>query len=172
MDKCVQFIEKITVFIGGKLQGWLVFLLMIMVMAEVCARYLLQSPLSIAEELGGYALVSITFMGLGFTWKERGHVRVELIINMLPKRIREYLRFFTLLLATVFCLPLIAGSYAMLQDSLLFEARSGSWLRTPLVYPQSVLLIGSILLLLQFVAEIIKAVKELKNMPDTPVKGD
>lgn len=159
----VRILEKITDFLSGKLQAWLIFLLMVMVMVEVLARYLLQSPLSIAEEMGGYLLVSITFMGLAYTWKEGGHVRVELVVNMLPEKIKAWLRFITLIMATVFCFPLIIGSYQMIQDSLLFEARSGSWLRTPLVYPQSILLVGSILLLLQFVAEIIKALKSLNG---------
>jgi hypothetical protein len=43
------------------------------------------------------------------------------------------------------------------MDSLLFESRSGSWLRTPLAYPQTILLIGAIMIFLQLVAEIIKA---------------
>ena len=166
MSKFVQILEKITDFFSGKLQAWLVFLLMVLVMVEVLARYLLQSPLSIAEELGGYFLVSITFMGLAYTWKEGGHVRVELIVNMLPKKLQAWLRFLTLIMATAFCAPLIAGSYQMVQDSLLFEARSGSWLRTPLVYPQSILFIGSILLLMQFIAEIIKTLNSLKNFSE------
>lgn len=164
MDKFIQTLEKITDILGGKLQGCLVFFLMILVMIEVMGRYVLESPLSIAEELGGYILVSITFMGLGYTWKERGHVRVELVINMMSKKLRTWLRLLTVILAAAFCGPLITGSYAMLQDSLLFEARSGSWLRTPLVYPQSILLVGSILLLMQFIVEIIKAIKDLKKI--------
>jgi TRAP-type mannitol/chloroaromatic compound transport system permease small subunit len=54
-------------------------------------------------------------------------------------------------------LPLIKACYDLISDSLLFESRSGSWLRTPLAYPQTILLIGAVLLFLQLVAEIIKA---------------
>ena len=158
MQTILRKIDKITDLIGGHLQGWLVFLLMLMVLVEVLTRYILQSPLSIADEMGGYLLVTITFLGLGYTWKENGHVRVELVTNLLPEKIRTPLRFFTLIVATIFCIPMIAGSYNLIQDSLLFEARSGSWMRTPLVYPQSLLLVGSLLLMLQLVAEVIKAI--------------
>jgi TRAP-type C4-dicarboxylate transport system permease small subunit len=157
MQAILRKIEKTTDLISGHLQGWLVFLLMVLVLGEVLTRYILQSPLSVADEMGGYLLVSITFLGLGYTWKEEGHVRVELITNILPEKIRRRLRFATLLMATFFCIPMIAGSYSLIQDSLLFEARSGSWMRTPLVYPQALLLVGSLLLLLQLVAEIMKA---------------
>jgi TRAP-type mannitol/chloroaromatic compound transport system permease small subunit len=51
----------------------------------------------------------------------------------------------------------------LLADSLLFESRSGSWLRTPLVYPQTILLIGAILLFLQLLVEIIKAIIAMKK---------
>lgn len=163
MQAILRRIEKATDLISGHLQGWLVFLLMIMVLGEVLTRYILQSPLSVADEIGGYFLVSITFLGLGYTWKEEGHVRVELITNLLPEKIRRRLRFATLLTATFFCIPMIAGSYSLIHDSLLFEARSGSWMRTPLVYPQALLLVGSMLLLLQLVAEIMKALLALNH---------
>ena len=59
---------------------------MVMLLVEVLTRYILRSPLSIAEEMGGYLLVSITFMGLAYTWKEKGHVRVTLIFSRLPEK--------------------------------------------------------------------------------------
>lgn len=163
MRKIVSIIERVTDIVSGYLPGLAVFLLMIMVLAEVITRYVMNAPLSIADEYGGFMLVGITFVGLAYTWKERGHVSVEIVTNILPPKIRQGLRFFTLILATIFCFPLIAGSYELLQDSLLFGSRSGSWMKTPLVYPQSVLLVGSILLLLQLIAEIIKAVFAFKN---------
>lgn len=158
MQKIIRTIDLITDCVSGHLQGILIFLLMVMVLVEVLTRYIMQAPLSIADELGGYLLVSITFLGLAYTWKEHGHVRVELVTNLLPEGIRRIIRFVTLLAATVFCLPLIAGSYNLLQDSLLFSVRSGSWMRIPMVYPQSLLLIGSVFLLLQLISEILKAI--------------
>ena len=153
----VKIIEKVTDVLSGHLQAGIVFFLMVMLLVEVLARYILRSPLSIADEMGGYLLVAITFMGLAYTWKEKGHVRVSLLISRLPDKFVQMLRFFTLILATVFTLPLIKACYDLISDSLLFESRSGSWLRTPLAYPQTILLIGAIMLFLQLVAEIIKA---------------
>jgi TRAP-type C4-dicarboxylate transport system permease small subunit len=153
----VKIIEKVTDVLSGHLQAGIIFFLMVMLLVEVLTRYILRSPLSIADEMGGYLLVTITFMGLAYTWKEKGHVRVSLLINRLPDKFAHPLRFITLILATVFTLPLIKACYDLISDSLLFESRSGSWLRTPLAYPQIFLLIGAIMLFLQLVAEIIKA---------------
>jgi TRAP-type C4-dicarboxylate transport system permease small subunit len=157
LQSIVKFIEKVTDVLSGHLQAGIIFFLMVMLLVEVLTRYILRSPLSIADEMGGYLLVSITFMGLAYTWKEKGHVRVSLLISRLPHKFAHLLRYITLILATVFTLPLIKACYDLISDSILFESRSGSWLRTPLAYPQTILLIGAIMLFLQLVAEIIKA---------------
>ena len=157
LQSIVKIIEKVTDVLSGHLQAGIIFFLMVMLLVEVLTRYILRSPLSIADEMGGYLLVTITFMGLAYTWKEKGHVRVSLLINRLPDKFAHLLRFITLILTTVFTLPLIKACYDLISDSLLFESRSGSWLRTPLAYPQIFLLIGAIMLFLQLVAEIIKA---------------
>lgn len=164
MKKFISIIEKITTLLSGDIPGWTIFLLMVMVLAEVVARYVLNSPLSIADEFGGYMLVGVTFVGLAYTWKEGGHISVEFVTNLLPAKIRLWLRFVTLLMVTVFCWPLIYSSYDLLEGTLLFGARSGSWLRTPLVYPQSLLLIGSVLLLVQLIAENIKTIQALRHL--------
>jgi TRAP-type C4-dicarboxylate transport system permease small subunit len=158
LQDIVKVIEKATDVLSGYLQAGIIFFLMVMLLAEVLTRYILRSPLSIADEMGGYLLVAITFMGLAYTWKEKGHVRVSLLISRLPDKFGRQLRFIMLILATVFTLPLIKACYDLISDSLLFESRSGSWLRTPLAYPQTILLIGASMLFLQLVAEIIKAI--------------
>lgn len=162
----IKAVEKTTDLLSGHLQAGLTFLLMILLLIEVLSRYILGSPFSIAEEYGGYLLVSICFMGLAYTWKERGHVRVSLLVSRLPGKIKQRLRFSTLLLAAIFTIPLIKACYDLLNDSLLFQARSGSWLRTPLVYPQTVLIIGAVVLFLQLLAEVIKVAIEMKNESD------
>lgn len=158
LQKLIRIIEKLTDVLSGALPAVIIFLLMVMLLVEVLTRYIFNSPLSIAEEMGGYMLVSITFMGLAYTWKEKGHVRVTLLMSRLPERTARSIRFITLILATAFSVPLIKACYDLLLDSMLFESRSGSWLRTPLVYPQTILLVGAVLLFLQLLVDIVKSI--------------
>lgn len=162
-QRVVRVIERVSVLLGGHLMGWLLMVLMFMILVEVLTRYILQSPLSIAEEYGGYMLVAITFLGLGYTWKERGHVRVEWVINALSLKVQSWLRLITLIMATAFALIMIKASYDLVSYSYLFGTRSGSWLRTPLIWPQIVLIIGAVLLFIQLIAELIRAVGNLKK---------
>jgi len=162
-QRVVRLIERVSVLLGGHFMGWLLMVLMFMILVEVLTRYILQSPLSIAEEYGGYMLVAITFVGLGYTWKERGHVRVEWVINALSLKVQSWLRLITLIMATAFALIMIKASYDLVSYSYLFGTRSGSWLRTPLIWPQIVLIIGAVLLFIQLIAELIRAVGNLKK---------
>ena len=81
LQKLIKIIEKLTDIASGRLQALIIFLLMAMLLIEVLTRYVLQSPLSIAEEMGGYLLVSITFMGLAYTWKEKSEYLFPSLCN-------------------------------------------------------------------------------------------
>ena len=157
MRKLVRIIEAVVSVMSGHVQAWLIFLLMWMVLAEVLSRYIWQSPMAISNEIGGYLLVCITFMGLAYTWKERGHVRVEFIFKMFPLRLRWWVRFITVISALIFALILIKAGYDFIEDSLFFQERSER-LRIPLVWPQLVLVGGAVLLFMQLVAEVIKMI--------------
>ena len=157
MKRFVNFIEAVSVIFGGYLMGLLLLLLMVMILVEVVTRYILQSPLSIAEEIGGYILVTMTVMGLGYTWKEGGHVRVTFVVGRLPKRIKNWLRLATVVIATVVSLLMIKAGYDMVWNSSFFGVKSGTWLRTPMKWPQMVLIVGPVLLFVQMIAEVTKA---------------
>jgi TRAP-type C4-dicarboxylate transport system permease small subunit len=157
LRRIVQTMDLLSDWVGH-LMGWLVFLLMALILVEVFTRYVLPSaPIAVADEMGGYALVAVTFLGLGYTWKEGGHVRVEFLVNVLPRGLQRALRLFTLLIATVFAAVMIKASYDMVSFTVMFGTRSGSWLRIPMQWPQLSLIVGSTLLFLQLLAELVKA---------------
>jgi len=157
MGRTIRVIESFITFLSGPVQGWILFLMMILVLVDVATRYVLQNPLSVAEEYGAYMLVTITCMGLAFTWREGSHVRVELLINRVSPAVRQWLRVITMLIAFAFTVFMVIASCQMVSLSFMFGTRSGSWIRTPIAWPQITLLIGSVLLFFQLIIEIIKA---------------
>lgn len=157
MGGMMRVIEKIITLLSGHLQGWLIFIMMVLVLVDVTSRYVLRNPLSIAEEFGGYLLVTVTVMGLAFAWQERSHVRVEFLINKLPLSVRRWLRVLTVALAATLSVFMVIAGYQLVAFSFMFGTRSGSWLRTPIAYPQMVIVIGAVLLFLQLLLEMIKA---------------
>ena len=157
----LRTIETVSEILSGHVQAWLTMALMILVMVDVISRYVMQNPLAISDEYGGFCLVAITCIGLAYAWKTRSHVRVEFIIKKLPVRMRQWLRLFTLLLAIVFTGFMVYGAIKLVSISLMFGTRSTSWLRTPVAWPQMTIVIGAILMFLQLIVEIIKQITKL-----------
>ena len=161
MRLLLRIIETVSEILSGHVQAWLTMALMILVMVDVISRYVMQNPLAISDEYGGFCLVAITCIGLAYAWKTRSHVRVEFIIKKLPVRMRQWLRLFTLFLAIVFTGFMVYGAIKLVSISLMFGTRSTSWLRTPVAWPQMTIVIGAILMFLQLIVEIIKQITKL-----------
>lgn len=157
----VRIIETITEILSGHLQAWLTFGLMLLVMVDVTSRYVLHNPLAVSDEYGGFCLVAITCLGLGYAWKTRSHVRVEFVVKKMPLVVQRWLRLFTLLLAFVFTCFMVYAAYKLVDFSFMFGTRSTSWLRTPVAWPQMTIVIGSGFLFLQLIAEIIRQIMKL-----------
>ena len=92
MNVVVRIIEKVTDIFSGHVQAWLTLALMALVMVDVTSRYVMQNPLAISDEYGGFCLVAITCIGLADAWKTRSHVRVEFLINKLSIHLSEFLK--------------------------------------------------------------------------------
>lgn len=161
MDRLFRVVEWFSHYISGVLMAWSIFILMLMVLVEVVTRYIISQPLSLADEYGGYMLVAMTMIGLAYTWKEKGHIHVDLIVNRLPSSLQMKFRLVTLVLALVLSLLLVAASWELVSQSFLFGARSGSWLRTPLAWPQMALVLGAVLLVAQIFADIVRLCRGL-----------
>jgi len=161
MRLLVRIIETVTEIISGHVQAWLTMALMVLVMVDVTSRYMMQNPLAISDEYGGFCLVAITCLGLAYAWKTRSHVRVEFIIKKLSVQKQRWLRLLTLLLAIVFTGFMVYGAIKLVSISLMFGTRSTSWLRTPVAWPQMTIIIGAILIFLQLIVEIIKQIAKL-----------
>ncbi len=157
MKRVFGIIEGVSDIASGQFAGWLVFGLMCMVLVEVFSRYVLGSAIGL-DEIGGYLFVAITLIGLAFTWKEKGHTRIEFVVNMLSPKLRNRVRLATLILATAFIPVLLWGSIDVVMYSYTTWSRSQTWLRIPWVYPQTALIIGFSILLLQMIVELSRTI--------------
>lgn len=162
MKKSAHFIETISDIVSGHFSGWLIVLMMVLVLIEVISRYVVHLPLRVADEFSAYMLVTIVFIGAAYTWKEKGHVRIEVVVSRLPTRAAKWLRLITLIGATIFIPVVIKASYDLIAYSFQFGMRSGTWLRTPVGPIQIFIFIGLLLLFVQLIIELVKAVRAVR----------
>ncbi len=149
-------IEKIA-YLGACFAGWLVPLMMLLVVVDVFMRYVMNRPLMVSDEFSAYMLVALSFFGLAYTWREKGHVRIEILVNRLPPRIYGWIRLLGLILTLIFMIEMDRAAYKMITYALQINLRSSTWLMFPLFWPQLTVFIGFVILTLLLIVDIARA---------------
>lgn len=151
-------IERITGR-AGLAAAWLVMLLALATCYEVFSRYLLNAPTLWAYEVGYMATGSNFILGMAYTLRERGHIRIDVLYSRFSARTQAVvdvvgLVFF--LLPTAFWLSLKLWTYA--YESYLIGETTGESAWNPVVWPfRAVFFVGFALLCAQGVVELRKA---------------
>jgi C4-dicarboxylate transporter, DctQ subunit len=161
MKHLASAIDWLANFVGY-LSGWLVPLMMMLVVVDVFMRYLMHRPLMVADELTAYMLVALSFLGFAYTWRQRGHVRVEVVVNYLPRRVYAWVRLIGLILTFIFMIEMDRAAYKMIVYALEMKMRSSTWLMFPLFWPQLTIFLGFVLLTLMLGVDILQAGARLR----------
>ncbi|MGG5809281.1 TRAP transporter small permease subunit [Falsiroseomonas sp. CW058] len=120
----------------GIVAGWGFVLCAFFIAAEVLARAVLRTSTGSTVELSGYMLAFGLSWGLAHTLAQRGHVRIDVLINRLPRPARAWLHLVSLALLGMLAGFIAKGAWDLVDESLLFNATDISALRTPLAIPQ------------------------------------
>lgn len=146
--------------IAAVLAGTCVVAILLIVCAEVILRQFKNSML-VTDEIAGYLNAAIVFLGLAYTLKSGGFIRVEVVYDALPRALRAAVTWIFTSIATVF-VGLIFY-YAVLHVLYAFEqdTRAISVLDTPEWIPQSVMVAGLAVLFLQLIAFLLERVRNV-----------
>jgi len=161
MKKISAVIEKIDNFFGY-VSGWLVPSMMVLVAVEVFMRYVLHNPAMVADEFSAYMLVGLSYLGLAYTWRKGGHVRITLLVSRLPAKAASWIRLFVLILIFIFMVGITHAGWIMILYARQIGLRSDTWLTFPLFWPQLTVFIGFLLLTLTLLLEIARVVVKIR----------
>lgn len=158
------FIDRLnTVF--ASISSFAVLFLAILVVYDAFMRYIFHSGSIALQELEWH-LFDLTFLfGLGYTLKHDKHVRVDIFYDRFSVKTKEYINILdNLFLIIPFSLLIAYYGFDFTLQSFLQNESSGDPGGLCCRYIiKSAILIGSILLLLQGVSEIIKSYERNKN---------
>ena len=87
--------------ICGIIAEMLVFLLMLLVTAEIIGRRVFGSPIPGQVEASILALVLILYLGLAYTQLEKGHIRVDVLVSRIKGWKRELAEVLSLFLSLI-----------------------------------------------------------------------
>lgn len=168
MEKLAKIIDKLANLMGY-VSGWLVPLMVVLVAVEVFMRYILHNPPMVADEFSAYLLVALSMMGLAYTWRQGGHVRITLLVGHLPVKVASWVRLVTLTLTLIFMIGISKAAFDMIVYAREIGLKSDTWLIFPLFWPQLTVFLGFVMLTLLLPVEIFRVIQKIRT--GLPVEG-
>ncbi|MGW8194574.1 MAG: TRAP transporter small permease subunit [Desulforhopalus sp.] len=154
----------------GNVIGWLYFLAVAISIYEVILRYGFNRPTSWAHE------TTLMLVGIGMLWggsycmAEDRHIRVTVIRDAMPQKVRHIVDVIVSVLNLAFCAGLAWAGYVMAEKALFDPTgafrlqRSGSAFNSPSpAVVKTILFIVVILMTIQALQQLWRRIKTLKN---------
>lgn len=157
-----RFLEKSS-RAAMKVAGWCYLTITLLICFDIVCRRLLGFSTEATTEVTGYLMAIGMSWGLAGTLFERGHVRIDVLVQKLPVRIRVWLHLASLsalLVATAF---FSWGAFSLFKDSYDFDAKDLSSLHMPMAIPEGLWALGFVLLLLAVLAVGARALHQIGN---------
>lgn len=140
---------KVLKWLDNNIEELLMTLLLVgitvVMIAQVIARYVFQSPLTWSDELARYFLVWSGFLSVSYCVKRRISIKIEQFQNALPKPAIPWIKMLRHTILFLFCLIMLPYAWEYVRQTVSSGATSPAML-IPMVYIQSAPLVGFLLL--------------------------
>lgn len=153
LDAIIAVFERITLWMAIAaaglilaMSGWITY--------DVLTRYFLDFASPWAFDLSEYALVWITFLGAPWVLLQDRHVRIELLVDVLPRSVQRAFGIAVSVVAICACLVLawktgVAALQYIERDIMMARI----W-RIPRIWPYCIIPIGSVLMAVSFLVRL------------------
>ena len=159
--KVIKSIEITTRLFGG-IAALLIVPLVAALIVEVFSRHVLGSPTAWAFEISYMVMGTLFVLGMANALRLKQHVSVDLLTMKMPIRVVAFIRtiFYIMLLPILIWLTWELAYY--FYEAFESNERSGRSAWNPIVWPiYFTWFLGFLLLVLQLIAELIKAISTL-----------
>lgn len=82
VDKCLSMIENAVILLG-------LSAMFLILLAQVIMRYVFSRPLTWSEEAARFIFVYVSFIGISYAYRQKGHIRMEVVVNLFPQAVRR-----------------------------------------------------------------------------------
>ena len=82
VDKCLSMIENAVIILG-------LSAMFLILLAQVIMRYVFSRPLTWSEEAARFTFVYVSFIGISYAYRQKGHIRMEVVVNLFPQAVRR-----------------------------------------------------------------------------------
>ena len=117
--------------------------MMAIVTFDVILRYFFNDPTVWAGEVASFLTIWVVFFGLGQNMRQGDHIRIDVITNLLSRRMRLVLDVFAHAIAIVFSVVLFMGCWVRFDNFWVRRTVSDSPIMIPLWIPMLPVLVGA-----------------------------
>ncbi len=145
------------------ISGVMLGLMTLLILLEIFLWNTFNKTTFIADEYSAYGLAAVIFLGAGYCLKEKGHIRITLVLGFLPEKLSRVITFIATGITTGFMGYLWWYLFKMVGATVRYSSTSGTLTNTPLWIPQTVMLVGATSFTIQFLAITIKTYQAIKS---------
>lgn len=155
MKPMIRFIERLSLG-GAFLSALLMIFIVVLIALEIFLRSVFNISTLISDEYSAYFFVGVVLLGLAFTLREEGHIRITLLTSVLGPRAQAALDVVATGMAVALTTFALYYAGVMVYDSWHLGMRADSISETPIYLSQLVIPLGLVLFDLQLVARLLK----------------
>lgn len=164
MNKVIALIDKVSKA-GGLISSACIVIMTMLILVETLLRLLLQRSLFIAEEFSAYLMANFVMLGLAYTLRQGGHIRVNMLLSRLRGAGRTVCELLGCLVGCAVFVLMTWELWLIMADNFATDQRSMNVTNVPIFLPQIGLVVGSALMMMQMAAEALKRILELAASP-------
>ncbi|HVO90128.1 MAG TPA: TRAP transporter small permease [Casimicrobiaceae bacterium] len=132
---------------------------------DVVVRYIFNSTLLWVNDVTGYLLAALTFLGGAYVMSHDGHTRVDILITHAGAKVRRWLTLFDAALVLVVCIILAVTSGYAVWDSYVRKVSVVGIVEVPRYVVLAPIFIGTVLLCVERIGYIRRVLRRLVDVP-------
>lgn len=161
MNKLIEFLESVIKWVAY-LGAFLLIPLILSMITEVVSRYVFEAPTLWAYEMAYFLTGSFFLLGLGYTLQIGGHVKVDLMTDILPDRVNLLIYIVGYVMAGAFMIWSVVGLTESFLDTYHSGETTGESAWNPVLWPfRLIAAVGFTLLSIQILIELYKNASRL-----------
>jgi len=154
----MKIFERIVALLNSclvEISGWTVLILTLLVSLDVILRYLFKQSIPASVEITQALLVFTVYLVLGAVQEKKDHIRIDFFIDKIPTNAKRYWELIVCIVALVFLSLVFVSSVESFRSSLEMKEHYGGAIRIPIYPSRATIFIGSGLMMLVLVKEIL-----------------
>lgn len=148
---------------GAFLSSLFMILITALIGLEVLLRSVFDTTTHISTEYSAYFFIALVSLGLSYTLKEEGHIRITLFTGRLGGKAKKLQEIVTTLLALVITLFLLYYTFLMTYETYCLGMTADTVSNTPLYIPQIAVPLGISLLAIELICRLLRIIYDIRS---------